>query len=104
MALIALASGALPGVLIAQSPVQLPAQAIGNGLMSGNWKLNVAKSNFGGGPRLMAMSIRVASDTLELIQFSVDQTTESGFAVSYSYKGAADGKDYPIIGSSSVYS
>ena len=100
LALIVLASGAL----ILELPVRLSAQATGNGLMAGNWKLNVAKSNFGGGSRLMAMTIKVASDTPELIQFSVDQTTESGFAVSYSYKGAADGKDYPIVGSSSVYS
>jgi len=72
--------------------------------MSGTWKLNVAKSNFGGGPKLMAMTVKVASDTPELIQFSVDQTTGNGYTVSYSFKGAADGKDYPITGSSSVYS
>jgi hypothetical protein len=52
----------------------------------------------------MAMTTRVASDTPDLIQFSVEQTTESGFAVSYSFKGAPDGKPYPLTGSSSVYS
>jgi hypothetical protein len=88
----------------ALAPFALIAQANGQGIMAGSWKLNVAKSNFGGGTKLMGMVIKVTSDTPELIQFSVDQTTESGFAVSYSYKGAADGKEYPIIGSSSVYS
>jgi len=34
----------------------------------------------------------------------VDQTTENGFAVSYGFKGPADGKEYPLTGSSSVYS
>jgi hypothetical protein len=34
----------------------------------------------------------------------VSQTTADGFEVSYSYKGAADGKEYPVTGSSSVYS
>ncbi|MGD0733085.1 MAG: hypothetical protein ABR956_17610, partial [Terracidiphilus sp.] len=28
----------------------------------------------------------------------------SGFSFSYSFKGAADGKEYPITGSTSVYS
>jgi hypothetical protein len=72
--------------------------------MLGNWKLNVTKSNFGGGSKLMQMTVKVTSDTPELIQFTVDQTTGSGFTVSYDFKGAADGKDYPITNSSSVYS
>jgi hypothetical protein len=86
------------------APVGLIAQAAGQGIMFGNWKLVVAKSDFGGGPKLMAMTTKVDSDTPALIQFSVDQTTESGFAVSYSFKGAADGKPYPLTGSSSIYS
>jgi hypothetical protein len=80
------------------------AQTAGQGIMFGNWKLNVAKSNFGGGQKLMAMTVKVTSDTPELIQFTVDQTTENGFAVSYGFKGPADGKEYPLTGSSSVYS
>ena len=80
------------------------AQPSGSGIMTGTWKLNVAKSNFGGGSKLLAMTVKVTSDTADLIQFSVDQTLENGFAVSYSFKGAADGKEYPIVGSSSVYS
>jgi hypothetical protein len=92
LALLALFSGALL------------AQTASQGIMFGNWKLNAAKSNFGGGTKLMSMTIKVDSDTPDLIQFSVNQTTADGFDVSYSYKGAADGKEYPIIGSSSVYS
>ncbi len=90
--------------LVALAPAALLAQAAGQGIMFGEWKLNVAKCNFGGGPKLLGMTVKVSSDTPALIQFEVNQTTDSGFAVAYSYKGAADGKEYPIIGSSSVYS
>jgi hypothetical protein len=82
----------------------LMAQTGGQGIMFGTWTLNVAKSNFGGGPKLMGMTVKVVSDTPQLIQFTVDQTTASGFAVTYGFKGAPDGKDYPLIGSSSIYS
>ncbi len=90
-------------IFLALTPIALVAQA-GQGIMFGEWKLNVAKSSFGDGPKLMAMSIKVDSDTAALIQFEVSETTANGFSVSYGYKGAADGKEYPIIGSSSVYS
>jgi len=90
--------------LLAVAPSALLAQATGQGILFGNWKLNVAKCNFGGGPKLMAMTVQVASDTPQLIQYSVDQTTENGFAVSFSFKGAPDGKEYPLVGSSSIYS
>src|SRR5271166_4333055 len=88
--------------LLVLAPLGLVAQSTGQGIMFGNWKLLVAKSDFGGGPRLMAMTTKVASDTAVLIQFSVDQTLASGLAVSFSFKGAADGKAYPLTGSSSV--
>lgn len=91
-------------VLLALAPGALLAQATSQGILFGTWKLNVAKSDFGAGNKLMAMTINVTSDTPDLIQFSVNQTTADGFDVTYSYKGAADGKEYPIIGSSSVYS
>jgi hypothetical protein len=85
------------------APLALMAQS-GQGILAGEWKLNVAKSSFGDGPKLMAMTMKVASDTAELIQYDVNQTMGNGFSVSYSFKGAADGKEYPITGSSSVYS
>jgi hypothetical protein len=90
--------------VLAFAPVALIPQATVQGILYGNWTLNTAKCNFGGGPRLMAMTVKVVSDTHELIQYSVEQTVESGFQVSYSFKGAADGKEYPLAGSSSIYS
>jgi hypothetical protein len=79
-------------------------QTAAQGILFGTWKLNVAKSDFGTGSKLMSMVLKVTSDKPDDIEFSVDQTTADGFQCSYSYKGAADGKEYPIIGSSSVYS
>ncbi len=90
--------------MLALAPGALIAQATAQGTMFGTWKLNVAKSDFGDGPKMMAMTVNVTSDTPELIQFAVNATMANGFSVSYSYKGAADGKLYPIVGSSSVYS
>lgn len=82
----------------------LVAQTAAQGILFGTWKLNVVKSDFGTGSKLMSMVLKVTSDKSDNIEFSVDQTTADGFSVSYSYKGAADGKEYPINGSSSVYS
>jgi hypothetical protein len=95
----------LLGILLflALAPVALMAQT-GQGILFGHWKLNVAKSTFGDGPKLMGMSIDVTSDKPELIQYDVAATAGNGFAYTYSFKGAADGKEYPISGSSSVYS
>jgi len=89
---------------LALTPLALLSQVAGQGIMFGTWKLNVAKSDFGSGSALMAMTVKVTSDTPEMIEFTVDQTTSSGFSVSYAYKGAADGKEHPITNSSSVYS
>jgi len=90
--------------LLALAPGALIAQATGQGILLGNWKLNVAKSDFGGGFEPMTMVIKVVSDTPELIQYTVDLTTDNGFSSSYSFKGPADGKEYSITGSSTVYS
>ena len=90
-------------ILLALAPLTLVAQA-GQGILFGSWKLNVAKCDFGGGPKMMGMVEKVTSDTPQLIEFEVSATAENGFAYSFSYKGAADGKEYPIVGSASVYS
>lgn len=91
-----LLAGMLPCVLQAQSAKQGP--------MFGTWKLNVAKSDFGGNPKPQAMLVKVESDTADLVQFSVTMTAANGMTFSYSYKGAADGKDYAATGTSSTYS
>ena len=89
--------------LLALAPCAFLAQTAGQGIMLGEWKLNVAKSQFGTGLKLREMAVKVVSDTPDLIQYSVDMTTESGFAVSYSFKGPADGKEYQLTGSAELY-
>lgn len=78
-------------------------QATKQGPMLGKWKLNLAKSDFGENPKPQSMIVTVESDTPELIKFSVQMTAPTGMAFSYSYQGAADGKDYPATGTSSTY-
>jgi hypothetical protein len=91
------------GIILALAAIVSSAQA-SQGILFGEWTLKVVKSSFGDGPKLMAMTLKVTSDTADLIQFEVSQTAGNGFAATFSYKGAADGKEYPIVGSSSVYS
>lgn len=85
----------VPAIAIAQGDKQ--------GTMLGSWKLNVAKSDFGGGPKLQGMLVDVTSDKPDSIVFSVTETAESGMTFTYKVKGAADGKDYPAEGSSTLY-
>ncbi len=80
------------------------AQGDQSGTMVGNWKLNVAKSDFGGGAKLQGRLFEVTSDKPESIVFSVTETAESGMTFTYKFKGAADGKDYPAVGTSTIYS
>ena len=90
--------------LFALAPSALLAQAAAQGILFGNWKLNLVRSNFGGGFKPMAMVLKVTSDTPDIIQYTMNLTTPGGLFVSYSFKGAPDGKEYPLTGSSSVYS
>jgi hypothetical protein len=86
----------LPGIMLGQADKPGP--------LAGKWKLNVAKSNFGGGPKLQAMVMDVTSDTPSSIVYSVTETAESGMTFTLKFKGAADAKEYPIEGGSTLYS
>lgn len=87
---------AFPGLTQAQTAKQGP--------MFGTWKLNLAKSDYGDNAKPQSMVVTVESDTPELVKFSVQMTGPTGMMFSYSYKGAADGKDYPAVGTASTYS
>ena len=88
---------------LALLPAFAIAQTSSPGPMVGTWKLNVAKSDFGGGSKLEGMLVEVTSDTPESIVFNVKETAENGMMFTYTYKGAADGKDYPAQGTSTLY-
>ncbi|HVJ08256.1 MAG TPA: hypothetical protein VM554_07715 [Acidisarcina sp.] len=90
-------------ILCTLIPCIAHAQGTKQGTMVGNWKLNVAKSDFGDGPKLQSMLVNVTSDAPDSIVFSVTETAESGMTFTYKYKGAADGKDYPADGTSTTY-
>lgn len=98
------AAAFIPFVLLAMIfPGIARAQNTQQGPMFGTWKLNLAKSDFGENSKPQSMVVTVESDMPELIKFSVQMTAPTGMTFSYSYKGAADGKDYPAVGTSSTY-
>jgi hypothetical protein len=70
----------------------------------GSWKLNVAKSNFGDGSILLAMTVKVTSATSDLIEYTATATYGTGSQGTYSFKGPVDGKEHPLTGSASLYS
>jgi hypothetical protein len=72
--------------------------------LQGAWKLNAAKSDFGDGTKMRDMTLKVTTATPDLVEFSASATYDSGMQGTYSFKGAADGKDYPLTGSASTYS
>jgi len=65
--------------------------------------LNLAKSNFGGGPKLGGMVVQVTSDTPALVKWSTTMTAANGMEFTYTYEAAADGKDHAAQGTSTTY-
>lgn len=79
------------------------AQTETQGPMLGTWKLNVAKSDFGGGTKLGGMQVQVTSDTPGAVKWSTTMITTGGMQFTYSFAGAADGKDHPAVGTQTTY-
>ena len=79
------------------------AQAAQQGPMFGAWKLNLAKSNFGTGTKLGGMVVQVTSDTAALVKWTTTMTAANGMQFSYSFEGAADGKDHAAQGTATTY-
>jgi hypothetical protein len=73
------------------------------GPMFGSWKLNVAKSNFGNGPKVGGLVVQVTSDTPALVKWSTTMTAANGMEFTYTYEAAQDGKDHPAQGTSTTY-
>lgn len=84
-------------------PAALRAQAGASLPILGKWTLNAAKSSFGDGPVLRAMTIEYTAATMESVEFNATVTYDNGGQGVYSFKGAADGKDHALTGSSSTY-
>ena len=63
----------------------------------GTWKLNEAKSKFGGKARNHTVTYEAAGDQTKVI---VDGVDDNGAAVHNEWTGKFDGKDYPLTGDS----
>jgi len=61
----------------------------------GTWKLNEAKSKFGGKARNHTVVYEAAGDQTKV---TVDGTDENGGAVHSEWTGKFDGKEYPVSG------
>jgi hypothetical protein len=70
-------------------------------LVSGTWKVNVAKSSFNPGPGLQSQIVKFESkgDSWTVI---VDSTGPDGKLVHSEWLGKFDGKDYPMIGDPNI--
>jgi len=64
----------------------------------GTWKLNEAKSKFGGKARNHTVVYEAAGDQTKV---TVDGVDENGGAVHNEWTGKFDGKDYPVTGDAS---
>lgn len=78
-------------------------QATQQGPMVGSWKLNLAKSNFGSGPKLGAMQVQVTTDTPAAVKWSTTMTAANGMSFTYSYEAAPDGKDHAAQGTTTTF-
>jgi hypothetical protein len=102
--LVALMSVAFGQVLHAQSAAPAAAASSAQQFpMLGEWKLNVAKSDFGDGAKLRDMTVKFTSATSELVEFTASVTYDSGSQGTYSFKAPADGTAHPLTGSASTY-
>jgi hypothetical protein len=63
---------------------------------AGNWKVDVAQSDFGAEPTPTSMAGKVSKDTPQMFSYHV-HGVEKGKPFSYSWSGAEDGSVHPFI-------
>jgi len=66
--------------------------------ISGTWKLDVEKSNFGKRPKPKNATLLVEHNEPS-IKYSVTGTQGDGKPLKIEFSGAIDGKEYPLVGS-----
>ena len=84
---LALSAFSLPA--LAQNPPLAPAPS--------HWKLNMAKSDFGGAPQPTSITTSISVNTESSLHWTRSVTTKDG-TVSESWRGAYDGKLRPTTG------
>jgi hypothetical protein len=67
----------------------------------GTWKLNVAKSAWGKVPAPKENTLVVIQDDATGLKWTASGVSADGDSFSFSFEGAADGKDYPMKSSKS---
>lgn len=66
--------------------------------MVGNWKLDIAQSQFAAGdPPPKSMSGRISEETPQKVSFRVHGLDDKGKAFWYSWSGPEDGSKHPIL-------
>lgn len=62
----------------------------------GTWKLNLAKSSWGKIPAPKEDTLVVTQDDAKGLKWTASGVSADGESFSYSFEGAADGRDYPM--------
>ena len=63
----------------------------------GTWKMDVAKSDFGGDPAPKSVTVTIIKDTPEMLSWRVHMIDDKGHAVTYLWKGPKDGSRSTLV-------
>jgi hypothetical protein len=63
----------------------------------GNWKLDVAQSDFGSEPAPKSMAGSILKDTPQMLSYRVRGVDDKGKPFAYSWSGPEDGSTHPIL-------
>ena len=64
---------------------------------AGNWKLDVAQSDFGSEPAPKSLAGTISKDTPQMFSYRVHGIDDKGKAFWYSWSGPQDGSTHPIV-------
>jgi len=64
----------------------------------GTWKLDVARSDFGGSPAPKSLTLTILKDTVEATSYQVSVVDDKDQSMSYSWTGPMDGTMHPVKG------
>jgi len=64
---------------------------------AGNWKLDIAQSDFGSDPAPKSQAGTISKDTPQMLSFRVHGVDDKGKAFWYSWSGPEDGSMHPVI-------
>jgi hypothetical protein len=65
--------------------------------LAGNWKLDIAQSDFGSEPAPKSMAGTIQKDTPQMLSYRVHGVDDKGKAFWYSWSGPEDGSKHPTL-------